>query len=107
MFNPELFNYLLLPPIIFDAGFRMRRKAFFDNFGSILAFALPGTLAAIFVVAWTMYFFATFVTSPVFRFIDFLYFGAFIAATDPVSTLAIFQVRNNSSTPSEIRAQTN
>jgi sodium/hydrogen exchanger 8 len=36
--------YCLLPPIIFEAGFTMRKRGFLDNFGAILMLALAGTL---------------------------------------------------------------
>ena len=92
-FNPEIFFYVLLPPIIFHAGYSMRKKAFFDNLGAILAFALLGTLISTAVIALTVYGFAQFLsTSVAFKFVDMVYFGAIISATDPVTVLAIFQV---------------
>ena len=35
-FSPELFYFLLLPPIIFEAGYTLRRKHFFQNFAIIV-----------------------------------------------------------------------
>jgi len=44
----NLFMILLLPPIIFEAGFNMNKQPFFANFGTVLAFSFLGTFIAIF-----------------------------------------------------------
>ncbi len=96
VFNPEIFFYVLLPPIIFHAGYSMRRKAFFDNLGAVLAFALLGTVISTLVIAMIVYGFAQFISDTVgFKFLDMLYFGAIISATDPVTVLTIFQVKSH------------
>ena len=43
-FDSNIFFYFCLPPIIFAAGFNMRRKRFFDNIGYIMLFGLLGTI---------------------------------------------------------------
>ena len=66
---------------------------FFANIGAILALALVGTVISAFVIASIMYGFAQFVAVPL-RFLDVLYFGSIVSATDPVTVLAIFHVRS-------------
>jgi NhaP-type Na+/H+ or K+/H+ antiporter len=43
-FDENFFFYFVLPPIIFAAGYNMKRKEFFKNFKNILLFGLFGTL---------------------------------------------------------------
>ena len=43
-FDENFFFYFVLPPIIFAAGYNMKRKMFFKNFKNILIFGLFSTL---------------------------------------------------------------
>jgi len=43
-FNPEVFFDFLLPPLMLNSGFNMRRKAFFSNIGNINIFGIGVTI---------------------------------------------------------------
>jgi solute carrier family 9 (sodium/hydrogen exchanger), member 6/7 len=92
LFDPEIFFNILLPPIIFHAGYSMKRRQFFRNFGSILTFALIGTALSCLFIGSFMYFSVSLFSSiqSYFSFTDCFFFGAIISATDPVTVLAIF-----------------
>eukprot|EP00325_Prymnesiales_sp_UTEX-LB-985_P022802 CAMPEP_0174716100 /NCGR_PEP_ID=MMETSP1094-20130205/22867_1 /TAXON_ID=156173 /ORGANISM="Chrysochromulina brevifilum, Strain UTEX LB 985" /LENGTH=296 /DNA_ID=CAMNT_0015915779 /DNA_START=144 /DNA_END=1031 /DNA_ORIENTATION=- len=49
-FEPDAFFFVLLPPIIFDAGFSLKRRLFIQNLVPILTFAVIGTLISTAVV---------------------------------------------------------
>ncbi|KAM4818692.1 sodium/hydrogen exchanger 6 [Thomomys bottae] len=94
-FDPEVFFNILLPPIIFYAGYSLKRRHFFRNLGSILAYAFLGTAISCFVIGSIMYGCVTLMKvtgqlSRDFYFTDCLLFGAIVSATDPVTVLAIF-----------------
>jgi len=88
-FDSEIFFYVILPPIIFHAGYSMRKKQFFDNLGSILTFALLGTVISTVIIASLTWICGTMITVKL-TFLESLYFGSIVSATDPVTTLAIF-----------------
>lgn len=80
---------LLLPPIIFEAGYNLQQRPFFRNLGTVLAFAFGGTFIAIFITSLLFY-----VCSKAFEpftMKESFAFGSLISATDPVSVLAIFK----------------
>ncbi|CAG09834.1 unnamed protein product, partial [Tetraodon nigroviridis] len=94
-FDPEVFFNILLPPIIFHAGYSLKRRHFFRNMGSILAYAFLGTVISCFVIGLLMYGCVTLIKQVGqldgdFFFTDCLFFGAIVSATDPVTVLAIF-----------------
>ncbi|VDM05294.1 unnamed protein product [Schistocephalus solidus] len=91
-FNPEIFFNVILPPIIFSAGYSMKRKHFFKNFGAITMFALLGTLISAVAIAIICYGLSRLAPSlsESLTFSDCIYFGSIISATDPVTVLAIF-----------------
>ena len=43
-FNENVFFYFCLPPIVFASGFNMKRRMFFENFGSVLIFGVLSTV---------------------------------------------------------------
>ncbi|XP_055948633.1 sodium/hydrogen exchanger 6-like isoform X2 [Argiope bruennichi] len=89
-FDPEIFFNIILPPIIFNAGYSLKRKFFFRNLGTIFTYAFLGTTISCFMVGGVMFAFCQLMPSLEFTFNDCLYFGAMISATDPVTVLAIF-----------------
>lgn len=42
--TPDTFFLYMLPPIILDAGYFMPNRLFFDHLGTILLFAVVGTI---------------------------------------------------------------
>lgn len=89
LFDPQFFFFILLPPIILDAGFSLKKKQFFQNVGTILLFAVVGTLISTVVVGYGVFGFADIIDVPMITSLECLIFGALISATDPVATLAI------------------
>ncbi|KAF6091504.1 solute carrier family 9 member A7 [Phyllostomus discolor] len=94
-FDPEVFFNILLPPIIFHAGYSLKKRHFFRNLGSILAYAFLGTAVSCFIIGNLMYGVVKLMKmvgqlTDKFYYTDCLFFGAIISATDPVTVLAIF-----------------
>ncbi|KAF3779554.1 Sodium/hydrogen exchanger 2 [Nymphaea thermarum] len=76
VFSEDLFFIYLLPPIIFNAGFQVKKKQFFRNFITIMFFGAVGTLISFGIISAAI--------------------GAIFSATDSVCTL---QVLNQEETP--------
>ncbi|XP_012827966.1 PREDICTED: sodium/hydrogen exchanger 3-like [Erythranthe guttata] len=95
VFSEDLFFIYLLPPIIFNAGFQVKKKQFFRNFSTIILFGALGTLISFIVISLGAI--AAFRNLDIGLAIgDYLAIGAIFAATDSVCTL---QVLSQDETP--------
>jgi len=50
--TPDTFFLYMLPPIILDAGYFMPNRLFFDHLGTILLFAVLGTIFNTMSIGW-------------------------------------------------------
>eukprot|EP01038_Epipyxis_sp_PR26KG_P007944 gene7944-10779_t len=90
-FEPQLFFFLLLPPIIFEAGYSLKKKDFFANFWTISLYAVFGTVISTFIIGYLVYGAGLLglVTLDTSSPLEGLLFGSLISAVDPVATLSI------------------
>jgi NhaP-type Na+/H+ or K+/H+ antiporter len=86
-----LFLVVLLPPIIFEAGYNLDKDSFMKNLGTVIMFAFVGTFIAIFTSSFLFYAIGQTSMSPEFTWKESFAFGSLISATDPVSVLAVFK----------------
>ncbi|CAN6970108.1 hypothetical protein IGI04_033295 [Brassica rapa subsp. trilocularis] len=96
VFSEDLFFIYLLPPIIFNAGFQVKKKQFFRNFVTIMLFGAIGTVVSCTVITLGVTQFFKKLDIGTFDLGDYLAIGAIFAATDSVCTL---QVLNQDETP--------
>ncbi|XP_013881139.1 sodium/hydrogen exchanger 1b [Austrofundulus limnaeus] len=92
--DSKLFFLYLLPPIILDAGYFLPIRAFTENLGTILVFAVVGTLWNAFFIGGMMFAVCQLDVTPQFKQVDLLsclLFGSIISAVDPVAVLAVFE----------------
>ena len=84
----------MLPPIIFEAGYAIDRRGFFDNIGAISLYTCFGTIISTFVIGILCYITARVglvqgIDSRLVNPMESLMFGSLISAVDPVATLSI------------------
>ncbi|KAE8282265.1 Na(+)/H(+) exchanger beta Beta-NHE Na(+)/H(+) antiporter [Larimichthys crocea] len=91
--DSKLFFLYLLPPIILDAGYFLPIRAFTENMGTILVFAVVGTLWNAFFIGGMMYGVCQIEGAKLadVDLLSCLLFGSIISAVDPVAVLAVFE----------------
>jgi len=82
-FEPFLFEYALLPFVIFGAGYSLRKRSLFENIGTILTYAFLGTLISVLVISTGIH------NAFHYNIYECMMFGSLISAVDPVATLAV------------------
>ncbi|XP_071695863.1 sodium/hydrogen exchanger 4-like [Rutidosis leptorrhynchoides] len=95
-FNEELFFIYLLPPIIFNAGFQVKKKQFFHNFLPIMLFGVTGVFISTSIVATGCWLLFPRLGLKGLTISEYLSIGTIFSSTDTVCTL---QVLNQDETP--------
>ena len=91
----DIIYFLLLPPIIFEAGFTLRKHRFFANFGTIMLYAIVGTGISIMTTGMLVYLLSSYdVITTKLTVSQALLFGSLISSTDPVATISILRSSN-------------
>ncbi|XP_077363430.1 sodium/hydrogen exchanger 1b [Festucalex cinctus] len=91
--DTDLFFLYLLPPIILDAGYFLPIRPFTENLGTILVFAVVGTLWNAFFIGGVMYGVCRLEAGQLagVDLLSCLLFGSIVSAVDPVAVLAVFE----------------
>ncbi|XP_049329483.1 sodium/hydrogen exchanger 1b [Astyanax mexicanus] len=92
--DTQLFFLVLLPPIILDAGYFLPIRPFGENLGTILVFAVVGTLWNSFFMGVVLYGVCLLEGSSQLAGVDLLaclLFSSIASAVDPVAVLAVFE----------------
>ncbi|XP_066960188.1 Na(+)/H(+) exchanger beta-like isoform X4 [Macrobrachium rosenbergii] len=88
----DVFFLYMLPPIILDAGYFMPNRLFFDHLGTILVFAVIGTVWNTMTIGISLYALGlTGLFGVDIPILPMLLFSALISAVDPVAVLAVFE----------------
>ncbi|XP_071613598.1 sodium/hydrogen exchanger 2-like [Heliangelus exortis] len=91
--DSDIFFLYLLPPIVLDAGYFMPSRPFFENMGTILLYAVVGTVWNVFGIGVSLYGICQ-VKAFLLQDISLLHnllFSSLIAAVDPVAVLSVFE----------------
>ncbi|OWZ04932.1 Sodium/hydrogen exchanger 3 [Phytophthora megakarya] len=89
--DPEVLFYALLPPIILEAGFNMKKRGFFSNFNAIMLLSIVGTLIATFITGGVLLWIGDMGLITKLTAAEAYLYGALISAVDPVATLSVFK----------------
>ena len=89
-FDVKFFFLVLLPPVVFEAGYTLHPGTYFGNADAIATFAFLGSFMNTFIVGGLMYLSGSFGLSYKWDPISSLLFGSLITSTDPVTVLSVF-----------------
>ena len=94
-FEPQVFFNAMLPPILFNSGYQLRRELFYRHITPIALFACLGTAISALTTGFFLYGIKLAGLMGAFKptLIELLVFGSLLSATDTVSVLAVFQAK--------------
>ncbi|KAL2077763.1 hypothetical protein ACEWY4_027267 [Coilia grayii] len=92
--DTDAFFLFLLPPIVMDAGYFLPGWLFFNNLGTILLYAVPGTLWNALAIGYLLYGLCLVLPGTALEGLSLSHcsqFGSLISTVDPVAMLPVFE----------------
>ncbi|CAL8104179.1 unnamed protein product [Orchesella dallaii] len=86
--HPKIILFTFLPILLFESSFSISGHVFMKAAGQVLLLAAPGMLFCTFLTAFVCF---TFFTEYKWTFLESLFFGCIISATDPVAVVSILK----------------
>eukprot|EP01039_Chlorochromonas_danica_P006175 gene6175-6809_t len=96
-FNQTFFFYLVLPPVIFSAGFGMKKKRFFQHLHLILYYGVLGTIMNFLLIAYGVRLYPVLLGGEVgggMAWKECFLLAAVLCGTDEVSALSIVPIKS-------------
>jgi NhaP-type Na+/H+ or K+/H+ antiporter len=100
VFDNEIFFTIILPPIIFSAGYSLRKSLFFENFGMISFLGVIGTIIGFICLSL----FCSAISSLFFRQLtlqEIMMLSSVLCATDTVAAMSLIKVNLNKFSPTD------
>jgi NhaP-type Na+/H+ or K+/H+ antiporter len=100
IFDNEIFFYFVLPPIIFSAGYTLKRRNFFRYFHLISLFGILGTILQFLSIALLSSLFAYYFLNPmtsedqIFTWKDGILLSAILSGSDEVSAMSLVRMKD-------------
>jgi NhaP-type Na+/H+ or K+/H+ antiporter len=88
-----MFFTFVLPPIIFAAGYNLRKSLFFQNISVISFLGIVGTLFTFIVLSACISFFNHFFFEQLLSLSEVMLLSSVLCATDTVTTLSLIKVK--------------
>lgn len=85
----------MLPPIIFAAGYNLRKSLFFQNLGVISFLGVLGTLFTFIVLSACINFFNHFLFEQTLNLSEVMMLSSVLCATDTVTALSLIKVQQH------------
>jgi solute carrier family 9 (sodium/hydrogen exchanger), member 8 len=95
-FSGNLFFYLVLPPIIFSAGYSLKRKRFFQYIHQITFFGIFGTIINFVLIAISAYTYSTFIGLRGMKldWHESFLLSSVLAGSDEVSAMSLVRIKD-------------
>lgn len=99
-FDNNIFFYLVLPPVIFSAGFTLKRRNFFRYMHYISIFGIFGTLINFVLLSGSAYFFCHYVYTgnneaiSSLSLMNSMLLGSVLSASDEVSAMSLVRMKD-------------